>query len=532
MGNRVAFIVGNSSYKNSTKLPLIRYAENDARAVYKALCTGNGLFDDTHSEMLININKVEFENKIQSFIRKRSFNDFVLFYFAGHGLVVKGNRYYIAMVDTLHGENLITTTAINIEGIIPYLDEVGIDKYVFILDSCRSGLAMEVGGIRNRNIREKHHLEFDEKASGKIIISASEGYEDAIETDKLKHGVFTYYFLRAFQEEGVVKNSSKFIDLRSVYQYIYINMRQSKLNVVQTPVYSSQYEKGQLYIARNIYFTKDTVFNQKKNNERINNFEWSDTSLIDVQLGVFSSIRKRIILFRLFSVRTYNFILLTALTIVWVYVVYVQLGYSTLLDVIGFSSFVLQFLSSITIFVVLFVKALKSKQGSISRCLNFILNVNGNLARLLKELVGRIDTLLFQIIKVKKGLIDQRCKTISNKNYNDSDSKIRSIESYIEILNDKKLTLSNSNSVIMDIEKQMEDCVIIFQNEHNKPNTIILKRLVIEMIYIEVYLYRLQSCSSNELIAGVESIVNRLNQINRNMSKLSLVGPAAKHSHS
>src|ERR1700681_175525 len=87
---RVALVVGNSTYRNITQLDNPR---NDAKLMADTL-SGIG-FILIGGQAQIDLDKVGFDNAVQSFGNQLAGADVALFYYAGHGVQVRGSNYMV-----------------------------------------------------------------------------------------------------------------------------------------------------------------------------------------------------------------------------------------------------------------------------------------------------------------------------------------------------------------------------------------------------------------------------------------------------
>ena len=131
---RVALVIGNDAYEQVAKL---EKAVNDAKAVAATL-QGLG-FEVFRHENLKNreMNRAIFRDFL-SIIQK---NDEVLFYFAGHGIAVRGRNYLLAtdIPKVKPGnERFITTEAFAVDEILAAFEESNSRVSILILDACRN----------------------------------------------------------------------------------------------------------------------------------------------------------------------------------------------------------------------------------------------------------------------------------------------------------------------------------------------------------------------------------------------------------
>jgi uncharacterized caspase-like protein len=87
---RVALVVGNSSYRNITQLDNPR---NDAGLMAETLRSIG--FKLVGGRALIDLDKTSFDSAIQNFGNELVAADVALFYYAGHGVQVRGSNYMV-----------------------------------------------------------------------------------------------------------------------------------------------------------------------------------------------------------------------------------------------------------------------------------------------------------------------------------------------------------------------------------------------------------------------------------------------------
>jgi Caspase domain len=87
---RIALVIGNSTYQN---VPRLNNSNNDARLMADTL-RGLG-FTLVGGSAQLDLDKTSFDNAVRSFGRQLLGADVALFYYAGHGLQVRGANYLV-----------------------------------------------------------------------------------------------------------------------------------------------------------------------------------------------------------------------------------------------------------------------------------------------------------------------------------------------------------------------------------------------------------------------------------------------------
>ena len=124
-----ALVVGNGAYKT---LPL-RHAVSDAREMRRALA-GLG-FEVKHSE---NLGWEAFLQALADFTRDAERYDVRLFYYAGHGMQVRGKNYLNPVDEMPASEQALRSRAVELDTVIAHLSKLSTGVSIVIVDACRS----------------------------------------------------------------------------------------------------------------------------------------------------------------------------------------------------------------------------------------------------------------------------------------------------------------------------------------------------------------------------------------------------------
>jgi uncharacterized caspase-like protein len=126
---RVAFVVGNSDYKNVTALP---NPVNDAAAIAQMFRKAS--FDVVESRR--DLTNYEMRRALRDFTEKASDADVAVIYYAGHGIEVDGNNYLIPVDAALERDTDAYDEAIGLDRILQAIEPAKQLRLV-ILDACR-----------------------------------------------------------------------------------------------------------------------------------------------------------------------------------------------------------------------------------------------------------------------------------------------------------------------------------------------------------------------------------------------------------
>jgi len=127
---RMALVIGNGAYEGAP----LRNPVNDARDLASAL-TDSG-FEVTRLE---NANLRDLRNSLRDFGEKLKRQGGVgLYYFAGHGMQVKGHNYLIPVAAQIQREDEVEFESLDANLVLEKLDAAGNRFNIVILDACRN----------------------------------------------------------------------------------------------------------------------------------------------------------------------------------------------------------------------------------------------------------------------------------------------------------------------------------------------------------------------------------------------------------
>jgi hypothetical protein len=197
--NRIALIIGNEDYSGNLNAEInVAYAVNDA-AIFRQYAINTMGVSESNVYFASNATSGEMRRLIDltaKLLEKIGPKSELIFYYAGHGLPDESTRVpYLIPVD-VDGTNL--TAAIKLSDIYSKFGNSGAGKITVFLDACFSGGGRNQGLVAARGVRMKAVTE--EITGNMVVFSASSGEQSALPYNREKHGLFTYYLLKALQE--------------------------------------------------------------------------------------------------------------------------------------------------------------------------------------------------------------------------------------------------------------------------------------------------------------------------------------------
>jgi Caspase domain len=145
---RVALVVGNSSYRSITKLDNPR---NDASLMAETLRSVG--FELVGGQALIDLDKASFDTAVQNFSNQLTAADVALFYYAGHGVQVRGSNYMVPVGANPAKEADVDFQMVDVALVLRQMEGSGTRLNLVILDACRNnplagrGLRSAGGGL-------------------------------------------------------------------------------------------------------------------------------------------------------------------------------------------------------------------------------------------------------------------------------------------------------------------------------------------------------------------------------------------------
>ncbi len=200
---RIALVIGNSDYRH---VPKLANPENDAKLV-AAVLSDIG-FEIVGGAAQINLDKQGTEKLVQQFGRSIAEADAAVFYYAGHGIQVRGNNYLIPTEANTIREADVDFEMFDANLVLRQMEGSGSKLNVLILDACRNnpfggrGFRSSTGGLAQMQAPEGTIISFSTQP-GNIALDgegANSPYTQALAKVLKKPGLDVF---RTFNEIGV-----------------------------------------------------------------------------------------------------------------------------------------------------------------------------------------------------------------------------------------------------------------------------------------------------------------------------------------
>jgi hypothetical protein len=145
---RVALVIGNSHYKNVTPLD---NPVNDAKLMAETLRALGFVIVGGNAQL--DLDKAQFDGVVQGFSDQIQGADVGLFYYAGHGLQVRGQNYLVPVGANPARETDVDFQMVDTALVLRQMEGAGTKLNIVILDACRNnpfggrGLRGTEGGL-------------------------------------------------------------------------------------------------------------------------------------------------------------------------------------------------------------------------------------------------------------------------------------------------------------------------------------------------------------------------------------------------
>jgi Caspase domain len=173
---RVALVVGNSTYRN---VPVLANPSNDARLVANTL---NSLgFELVGGAAQLNLDKPGFDRAVLTFGRQLQGADVGLFYYAGHGVQVRGSNYLVPVDANLTREADVDFQMLDTQLVLRQMEGSRTKLNLVILDACRNnpfggrGLRSASGGLAQMQAPDGTLISFATQP-GNVAVDGTAGH--------------------------------------------------------------------------------------------------------------------------------------------------------------------------------------------------------------------------------------------------------------------------------------------------------------------------------------------------------------------
>ncbi|QUY40410.1 caspase, EACC1-associated type [Acaryochloris marina] len=211
---RVALLIGTADYTSFKHLG--RFPHNNLRELQEVLLNpamGNFeevdlLEDPTHGEM---------GEEIETWLRRRQKDDFVLLYITGHGVKdFQLQLYFAAKTSQKEGNKLLTSTALAAQSVNDWLNSCKAKKQVIILDCCFSG------AFGNRRFLDDGKLDIEREliAEGRVVLTSSSSTEYSFHETGERLSIYTHHLVEGIRTGEADIDADNVITTGDLHHYV------------------------------------------------------------------------------------------------------------------------------------------------------------------------------------------------------------------------------------------------------------------------------------------------------------------------
>ncbi|NEO53742.1 MAG: hypothetical protein F6K54_12010 [Okeania sp. SIO3B5] len=208
---KVALLIGVSEYDSDESLSPLPAAEKDVEAMEQVLLNPQlGEFEQSHVKKLINPDVTLMTQTTEEIFSGRGRNDFILFYFSGHGLIDDGGSLYFATTKT--SKKLLRSTAVNSNTVSQIMKDSHSQQQVIILDCCYSGAY---------SLNPKGPVDIENKLSskGRAVLASSSFYGLSYSSNESELSVYTHYLVEGIESGSADKDQNGWISVDELHEY-------------------------------------------------------------------------------------------------------------------------------------------------------------------------------------------------------------------------------------------------------------------------------------------------------------------------
>ncbi|VIO80841.1 caspase family protein [Bradyrhizobium ivorense] len=239
-----AMLIASSTFLPDSGIDPLRFVVNDVEAMETTL-RGDGFGFEINK--LVNVYDSAAREALSEWVSKASYDDLILIYYSGHGLLSRGRELFLTCANTKR-TNLLGT-ALDYGYLTKLIREHSLQKVAIILDCCYAGRAIE--GMRTdlrTSVAEQVNAVVMEPGSGVFFLGASGRNQVAQERERDGHGILTAQIIEGLSSGDADIDGDGNISAKDLATYVKRKLRQQ--NAEQEPIEGGAY-KGELILGTN-----------------------------------------------------------------------------------------------------------------------------------------------------------------------------------------------------------------------------------------------------------------------------------------
>lgn len=203
---RVALVIGNGAYRDAP----LRNPVNDASSMARTL--GECGF---RVRLVLDADRAGMFGAVREFGRDLSGGGVGLFYYAGHGMAVKGANYLIPVNADITAEHEVPVQALDVASVLGWMEAAGNRLNILVLDACRNNPFP-----RSFRSSGKGLAQLDAPTGSFVAYATAPG--SVAGDGEGTNGLYTQQLLRALQEPG--------LNVEQVFKRVRVGVKQASLD--------------------------------------------------------------------------------------------------------------------------------------------------------------------------------------------------------------------------------------------------------------------------------------------------------------
>lgn len=229
--NRYGIIIGISDYQNIAD---VKYARKDAEIMRNYFKNVLGIPEkniyEAYDDKAI---KSEFEEIFESKLKYIHRGSFLAVYYSGH--ITPKQEDSLSYFVPYEAEYNAEKKTYSMKRFYEALQNCPAKEILVILDGCFSGESRSILAMGKRPFTLSKVVPEQAIKPKFVVLAAAKEDQMSNDYDKVKHGLFTYYFLKALKE-GCDNNNNGWIELGELYNYL----KEKVTTTARTELYCDQ----------------------------------------------------------------------------------------------------------------------------------------------------------------------------------------------------------------------------------------------------------------------------------------------------
>ncbi len=226
VARRLALLIGISRYRD----PGIQldFADRDAQELHRFLTAperGPARFETQNVKLLLNedAHATAINTGLRDFLQGARENDFVIFFFAGHGVPDPRRTQDLYLLAHDSDPANVAGTGLLMQHVREAISQIRARHVLVLTDACHSAGMAAPEGIRSLRVNPIHETflaRLQHSSSGMAILTASEAAQESLESERWKsHGVFTHFLLQGLEGRADA-NTDGIVNLGELMEFV------------------------------------------------------------------------------------------------------------------------------------------------------------------------------------------------------------------------------------------------------------------------------------------------------------------------